>query len=114
MKPEIKRTNLAQVVITIALLGILGAILGLYIYYGMYQARQIAPVTEVMPEPSVATSEEEARRNEIIEALNKQPIPLQEDQQQEIINSLQNEPIQADTAESEQKRAEIIRALQQN
>ncbi|MES2966458.1 MAG: hypothetical protein V4668_01570 [Patescibacteria group bacterium] len=114
MKPEIKRTNLTQIVITIALLGILVAILALYIYYGMYQARQIATVPEVVPEPAVATSEEEARRNEIIEALNNQPIPLEEDQQREIINSLQQDPVEADTAESEQKRAEIIKALQQN
>ena len=117
MKPEIRVTNHAQILITLALLGILVSILALYIYYGMYQARQIQPVAEVSV-PAVAETDpnafDDTRRKEIIEALSKQPIEVDPEQTQEIINSLSQNPVEPVTAETERKRAEIIKALQQN
>lgn len=117
MKPEVRGTNHAQILITIALLGILLSILALYIYYGMYQARQIQPVAEV-PVPEVVEANpnafDDARQKEIIEALSKQPIEADAAETQAIIDSLTQNPVEPDSAETERKRAEIIKALQQN
>lgn len=114
MKPEVKTTNVAQVLITFALLGILVSILALYIYYGMYQARQITPVVEITPEAMPVITIEDSRQKELIEALSRQPIEADPEQTRKIINSLSQNPVEPDSVETEQKRAEIIKALQQN
>lgn len=113
MKPEVKNINVAQVLITIALLVVLFSLLSLYIYYGMYQARQVAvPVVEE-PTP-VAVDSDEARRQEIINALEKESVPPDDANRRVIIKSLEQESVEVSTPEDEARRAEIIKALEQN
>ena len=112
MKPEVKKINAAQILITLTLVGLLISLLGLYIYYGMYQARQVAPVAEVVT--PVALDPDDARRQEIIAALqNKSEATVGLDTRV-IVNGLKQDPAEAETAESEKKRAAIIDALHQN
>ena len=110
MKPEVKKINAAQILITVTLIGILMSLLGLYIYYGMYQARQVAQV-EQLPTPEVIDPYE-AERKEIIEALRNEPIITNESEKRVIINSLKQNPIEGNSEEREKERAEIINALQ--
>ena len=113
MKPEVKKINAAQILITVTLIGILMSLLGLYIYYGMYQARQTVQIEEVVV-PAAELDPDEARRKEIIEALNNQPSTVNELEKRVIINSLKQSPVEVDSKESENERTEIINALQQN
>ncbi len=112
MKPEVKKINVTQMLITLALVGILGCLLGLYIYYGMNQARQTTPVAEV-PVP-VVMDPNESRRQEIIAALKNQPAPADSFENRVIINSLKQNQTTNDSEATQLKQQEIIKALQQN
>ena len=114
MKPEVKNGNVAQILITLTLVGILVCLLGLYIYYGMNQARVSAPVAEVTVPEAAPVDIEDARRQEIIEALKNQPIATSSIDRRVIINSLKQDPVETNTEETEKKRQEIVNALQNN
>lgn len=104
--------KLVQYLITFFLLLILLGMVAGYIYYGMYLAKNAEVV--ILPTESVAeTGSDDARRAEIINALNQDPTPISDEKKQGIINALNN-PTPTPTADSEAKRAEIIEALLQN
>jgi hypothetical protein len=107
-----QRVKLLQTFITVLLILILAGMIGGYIYYGMYLAKT-AEVVAVPAEPGAGTDMDDARRAEIIKALSQEPVSMDEAEKQAIIDDLKASPPDQ-TAESEERRAEMIRALQQN
>ena len=107
-----RRAKLVQLLTTASLLVILVSMVGAYIYYGMYIAKdmQIVDVsTEQIPDAEINNT----KRAEIIKALGQESGSMSADEKQETIDSLET-PTPELTAESEAKRAGIIQALQQN
>ena len=86
-----------------------------YIYYGMYYARTLAPVTTPESEATTTTpGMDDDKRQEIINALQQEAAPLNEAKQAEIIDSLGKQSSQQTSQETEARRQEIIKSLQQN
>ena len=110
--PDTKRIKLIQWVTTLLLVLILGAMVAGYIYYGMYQARNVEVVAE--PEVTDTPGMDEAERQAVIEALGKETSFLSSEEKEEIVDSLSTQSNQQLSPEAEAKRQETINALMQN
>lgn len=112
--PQNRNIKALQLVTTIVLVLILGAMVAGYIYYGMYAARNIEIIVET-ENPTLTPGMDEAKRQEIITALGQEANTLSDEKKDEIIDSLtaeqQNQQL---SPEAEAKRQETINALQQN
>lgn len=107
MNPE-QKTSTSQTLVTLVLILVLIALVGGYIYYGMYQARQQTVVEEPTTEGVTQTDDE--RRTMILDQLSKDaPTSIDAEAEQKIITELENDNAQVD----EEKRMEIIKALGQ-
>lgn len=111
--PQNKNIKLAQYLTTLVLALILIAMVAGYIYYGMYAARQIE--TAVEPEvPTTMPGMDEAKRQEIVNALGQEAETISDEKKDAIIDSLTTKSNQQLSPEAEAKRQETINALQQN
>jgi hypothetical protein len=110
--PDNKRIKLVQYATTAVLVVILGAMVAGYIYYGMYAARNIETTME--PEATTTPGMDEAKRQEIINALGQETDPLSSEKKGEIIDSLTTQSNQQLSPEAEARRKATIESLQQN
>ncbi|MBY0538507.1 hypothetical protein K2P47_03885 [Patescibacteria group bacterium] len=111
---QTKNIKLMQYLTTLLLVLILIAMIAGYIYYGMYTARQNAVEVESMPITTDTTDTDDAKRAEIINALSQEAPTISDERKNDIVESLTTQSDEQFSPEAQQKRQEIIEALQQN
>lgn len=98
-----------QTFIIVVLLATLAAIVGGYIYMGMWWAKQatVPVAVEEVPTTEVSVSEESDRRQQIFNALEQATTTATTEEREAIINALEETSMTA----SEERKAAILEAL---
>lgn len=121
MEPVITEKNShLQLIITLGLIGLLLAVVGGYIYYGMQQAKQeqvvveipVAPEEPASQDPMNLTAEE---RQAILDELSKESpegtTPLTEAERAQVLENLKTPVAEKTTPLTEAEKADILESL---